>query len=98
MTNLEIAAGADARPLAQKIKRPPSYYIKNNFFVTISGMYWQPALQFVCSAIGADRVLFAIDSPFAPNKVAAQFMESVSIPEADKEKICHANVEKLLKL
>lgn len=98
LTNREIAAGADVRPLAEKIRKPPSYYMKNNFFMTISGMYWQPVLQLVCSAIGVDRVLFAIDSPFAPSKPAAQFIESVPIPEADKEKICHANIEKLLKL
>jgi len=98
LTNREIAEGADARPLAEKIKNPPSYYIKNNFFVTISGMFWQPALQFVCSAIGADRVLFAIDSPFESSKVAVQFIESVSIPDGDKEKICHLNTEQLFNL
>ena len=98
LTNREVEEGVDVRPLAEKIKKAQSYYIKNNFFVTISGMFWQPVLQFVCSVLGADRVLFAIDSPFESSQVAAQFMESVSIPEDDKEKIGHSNVEKLLKL
>lgn len=88
-----------ASALAYKnFQKNPSQYFKDNFYVTISGMYWQPVLQFVCSVLGADRVLFAADYPYESSKEAVQFIESMPISDGDKEKICHLNAEKLLAL
>jgi len=83
---------------ANKLKKLPSEYIKDNFFITTSGMFWQPPLICACSALGADRILFAVDYPMEPNKEAVQFMEEAPICDSDKEKICHLNTEKLLML
>ena len=49
-------------------------------------------------ALGADKILFAVDYPFESSKEAAQFIQSVPICDSDKEKICHLNAEKLLGL
>ena len=84
--------------LARKLKKAPSEYIKNNFFITTSGMLWLPALLCSYLALGADRILFAVDYPFGLGKETVQFIESAPICDSDKEKICHSNVEKLLKL
>ena len=66
--------------------------------MTTSGIFYQPPL--ICShlALGADRILFAVDYPLEKNKEAVQFIEEASICDADKEKICHLNAEKLLAL
>jgi len=85
-------------PIASKLEKKPSQYFKDNFYVTTSGMFWGLALQFVCLAIGADRVLFAVDYPAETNEVAVSFIDSAPISDNDKEKICHLNVEKLLRL
>jgi 5-carboxyvanillate decarboxylase len=82
----------------KKLHKNPSQYFKDNFYVTTSGMYWQPALQFVCSALGADRIMFATDYPYESSSEAVQFIESMPMSDVDKKKICHLNAEKLLRL
>lgn len=89
-------AGKDAP--GNRLQKKPSEYFKENFYVTTSGMLWPPVLQFVISALGADRILFATDYPPESALEAAQFIESVPISESDREKICHLNAEKLLRL
>ena len=80
------------------LKKNPSQYFKDNFYVTTSGMFWSPVLEFVCSVLGAEKVLFAIDYPYESSKAAVDFMDTSSISDTDKEKICHLNAERLLKL
>jgi len=85
-------------PEANKLKKLPSQYIKDNFFVTTSGMFWQPPLICAYLALGADRILFAVDYPMQSNEEAVQFMELAPLCDGDKEKICHLNAEELLML
>jgi len=82
----------------ENFKKSPAQCFRDNFYVTLSGMYWEPVLQFCCSVLGSDRVMFATDYPYESSRQAAQFMESVRLNNADKEKICHLNAEKILKL
>jgi len=82
----------------KKIKKNPSDYIKENIFITTSGMFFIPALLCAYLALGADRILFAVDYPMESNKVAVEFMEKAPICDSDKEKIYHLNAEKLLGL
>lgn len=80
------------------IGRKPSHYIKNNFVVSFSGMFFLPAFLCVYLALGADNIVFASDYPFEDSKEAVQFIERAPICDSDKHKICHANAEKLFKL
>ncbi|MFH1652139.1 MAG: amidohydrolase family protein [Chloroflexota bacterium] len=83
---------------AVKLKKSPSEYLRDNFYVTTSGMCWYPALLCAILALGADRILFAADYPHESGKEAADFMMAAPISAADKEKIMHATAEKLFKL
>jgi 5-carboxyvanillate decarboxylase len=78
--------------------RIPSEYFQDNFYITTSGNFWFPPLQESMLAIGAEKILFAVDYPFESNLEGVQFMETVPISQADKENICYRNAEKLLKL
>lgn len=80
------------------LKKKPSDYFRENFYVTTSGMYWHPVLEFVNSVLGPDRILFAADYPPESSLEAAQFINSASLNSNDREKICHLNAERLLKL
>jgi predicted TIM-barrel fold metal-dependent hydrolase len=81
-----------------KIKKLPSDYIRNNFMISTSGMFTLPAFMCALLAVGADRILFAVDYPYEKCEEAVRFIENAPISERDKEKICHLNVEKLLQL
>src|SRR5205085_6219022 len=58
---------AGARPLQHK----PSDYLRQNVWVTTSGMQWAPAIRFAQQVLGVDRVLYAMDYPyqFVPEEV-----------------------------
>ena len=83
---------------AINLKKKPSQYFKEHFYVTTSGMFWHPPLQLCCSALGADRVLFAVDYPMESIKEAVKAVETLPVSEDEKEKIFHLNAEKLLRL
>jgi 2,3-dihydroxybenzoate decarboxylase len=93
-----IVVGREESAFGMLAKKKPSQYIKDNFYVTTSGMFWHPALQCCYSALGADRILFAVDHPYESDKEAVEFMDKASICDIDKEKIYHLNAEKLLGL
>jgi predicted TIM-barrel fold metal-dependent hydrolase len=61
-------------------------------------MFWEPPLLCCQKALGAEKILFAVDYPLESNEVAVKFMEDVPISESDKEKICHLNAEALFGL
>ncbi len=87
-----------ADPSGTKCQKEPSQYFKNNFYVSISGMFWQPAMLCAQMAVGVDRILFAVDYPYELNNEAVNFMESLPLSNDDKEKIYHLNAERLLGL
>ena len=80
------------------LKKKPSQYFLENFYVTTSGMSWHPVLQFILSVVGANRILFACDYPPESALEAAQFIDLMPMSIEDKEKICHLNAEKLLRI
>ena len=94
---LDFAWMRDVMPRPD-IKMKPSEYLKRNFTITTSGMFFQPAL--ICSylALGADNIAFAVDYPPENNNLAVEFINAAPICDSDKEKICHANAEALFKL
>ncbi len=85
-------------PGGKRLKKKPSDYIRDNFFITTSGMCWYPALLCSSLALGADKILFACDYPMESSQEAASFMASAPIAEADKEKLFHSNAERLFGL
>jgi predicted TIM-barrel fold metal-dependent hydrolase len=97
-TNVEKETGADAAPLTKRLKKLPSQYFKDNFYVTTSGMLWYPAFLCTQMSLGMDRIMFAADYPFEPGKEAVEFMKNLPISSADKEKLFHSNAASLMQL
>jgi 5-carboxyvanillate decarboxylase len=46
------------------LKKRPSDYLRENVYVTSSGMAWAPAITFCQQVLGVDRVLYAMDYPY----------------------------------
>jgi len=89
---------ADTDPRMKKLLKKPGDYIRNNFWVTTSGMFSQPSLLCAHAALGPDRVLFAVDYPYESNQEGMRFLRDLPLSEGDKAKISHLNAEKLLRL
>ncbi len=80
------------------IKKAPSEYLRNNFYVNNSGVYSIPALLNVLLELGADHMMFAADYPYENSDEAAHFIENLPISNPDKEKVLHSVAEKLFKI
>jgi 2,3-dihydroxybenzoate decarboxylase len=80
------------------LQRRPLEYLLENLLVTTSGNWFEPA--FVCTllALGADRILFAIDWPYEANTTGMAFLRKLAISDADKHKIAHGNAERILRM
>jgi 2,3-dihydroxybenzoate decarboxylase len=85
---------AGARPLKQK----PSDYLRQNVWVTTSGMQWAPAILFCQQVLGVERVLYAMDYPyqFVPEEV--KVTDELAIGEAERTLLYQTNAERLFKL
>jgi 2,3-dihydroxybenzoate decarboxylase len=81
-----------------RLGKRPSEYFKENFWISTSGMFYNPALLCAQMGVGSDRILFAVDYPYEANKEAVDFINSAPVSAEDKEKIFHLNAEKLFKL
>jgi len=62
MHRATIASGR--YPFMKTLARKPSDYLRENVYVTTSGMPWEPAILFCRSVLGADRVMYAMDYPY----------------------------------
>ncbi len=82
----------------RKLQRKPSEYIKENLYVTTSGMAWEPPILYTQSVLGMDRVMYAMDYPyqFVPEEVAVT--DNLPISDEDKTKLYRTNAEKVFAL
>ena len=80
------------------LKRKPSDYIRENLYITNSGVAWEPSVTFCQKVLGVDRVLYAMDYPyqFVPEEVT--IADNFAMSDADKKKFFQTNAEKLFKL
>ncbi|HEY0754913.1 MAG TPA: amidohydrolase family protein [Ktedonobacteraceae bacterium] len=83
---------------ARRAGELPSHYIRNNFLVTTSGIFYDPALLCAVSALGAERVLFSVDFPYEQNKVGADWLDAAPLSEEERQKIAALNAEHWLHL
>jgi 2,3-dihydroxybenzoate decarboxylase len=83
---------------AKKLERRPSDYMRDNIYITTSGMAWEPAIKFAQQTLGVEHVLYAMDYPYQadPNEVLA--MDAMDMSDADKKKFFQGNAERLFDL
>jgi 2,3-dihydroxybenzoate decarboxylase len=79
-------------------RKLPSEYLRENIYVTTSGMPWAPAIVFTQQVLGVDRVLYAMDYPyqFVAEEVTAT--DNVPISTTDKKKLFQTNAERVFAL
>src|SRR5688572_24450479 len=85
-------------PGASELRRKISDYLKENVWVTTSGMQWAPAILFCQQVLGVDRVLYAMDYPYQFVAEEVKVTDELPIGEADRKKLYQLNAEKVFKL
>jgi 5-carboxyvanillate decarboxylase len=83
---------------AKPLRRKPSDYLKQNVWVTTSGMQWAPAILFCQQVLGVDRVMYAMDYPyqFVPEEV--KVTDELPISREDRRKLYQLNAERVFRL
>jgi predicted TIM-barrel fold metal-dependent hydrolase len=85
-------------PNVTGLDRLPSEYILANVHITTSGLFSVPPLLCTLMVFGADRVLFSVDWPYAPNDAGRRLLDTAPLSPADLERLAHGNAERLLGL
>ena len=91
--------GYEVRPEGKlNISKPPSHYVSLLYFDTIT--HFPPALEYLISSVGADKVVMATDYPYDMGDATpvATVKSLKNVPDDDKEKILGGNVIRLFKI
>src|ERR1700722_2699584 len=80
------------------LRRPIADYIRQNLYVTPSGMWSQPYLQRTLELVGPERILFSTDYPYQyrPGGPGRSFIEEAALSPEQKELFAHGNWERLI--
>jgi predicted TIM-barrel fold metal-dependent hydrolase len=94
----------DYAALRKSLKKRSFDYFKNDFFADTALFGAKPATECGLKFYGADKLLFASDSPFDPEggsmyiRETMEIINSLEISNEDREKIYYKNALKLMKL
>ncbi len=71
---------------------------REHFWITTSGNFSTPALLCSIMELGVERIMFSVDWPYVDNVPGTEWMKTVPLCTADKDKILHGNARRLLKM
>lgn len=78
-----------------ELKRIPSQVIQENIYVTTSGRFSKPLLDYVIQIMGEDRILLATDYPYENLIQSMNFIQQCDLSEDMIDKICYKNAHKM---
>lgn len=80
---------------------PPSHFaevFRRNFWITTSGFFSDAALRCCLDQVAHDRILFAVDYPYASSKDGVDWLSGMDLDPALKARIFSGNARGLLGL
>lgn len=80
------------------LKRLPGDYIRENIWVTTSGMNYWPQLEMTLKILGSGRVLYATDYPFEDQAEAVALVEEMPLDARQKKALFEDNAAKVFDL
>jgi len=80
------------------MKQSVYYYMRQNVFVTTSGVFDQAAFACALKEIGINNLMFSVDDPFGDNFEALEFLAGTVLTSGEKAKLASGNAERILKL
>ncbi len=91
----------DLTLVLKRLKKRPLDYFKHDFYADTATFTAEPAMHAGLAFFDIDKIVFASDCPFDPEKgtmytrETLRILESIDMPKADKEKIWHGNLERI---
>ena len=91
----------DLGAVLRSLKKRPLDYFKHDFYADTAAFGGEPATHAGLAFYDLDKIIFASDCPFDPEKgtmytrETLRILEAVDMPKADKEKIWHGNLERI---
>lgn len=79
-----------------QLKKKPSEYFLENFYVDTSGVGSEPSLMCAYESLHHERIIFASDYPFGSVERELELVRNSRIPELEQRKIFGQNGAKLL--
>ncbi len=84
-------------PAAQtQLPRSISQTLRDQVYITTSGIFTRPPLEAALATFGLDNILFSVDYPYAPNAVGRKFLADLQLPPADIAKLAYGNADRVL--
>ena len=79
-------------------KRTISQTLKDQVYITTSGIFTKPPFNIALETFGIERIMFSVDYPFAKNQQGINFLKQIELNDSDMAKLCYENARQLLKL
>jgi 2,3-dihydroxybenzoate decarboxylase len=76
----------------------PSDYLRQNVYLTTSGVCADAPLRCAIDAFGLDHVLFSVDYPFENTGTACRWIEQANISGTERAAVAYGNAASLLRL
>ncbi len=89
---------SDRYKTVRALKKKPSDYLRENFYITNSGMAWEPAIKFTQETLSVDRVLYAMDYPYQFSADEVVSLDGMKMSLENKKLFFQSNAEKIFKL
>ncbi len=85
-------------PFLKQLRRTPGEYLRENVYVTNSGVAWAPAIMLCHQVMGPEHTLYAMDYPyqFVPEEVKAS--DELPMNALDKKRYFQTNAERLFRI
>jgi predicted TIM-barrel fold metal-dependent hydrolase len=93
--NKGIAHNAQFIKTRPKLNKLPSEIIQDNVYMTTSGRFSKPTLDFTLQILGEDKIMFASDYPYENLMDSVEFIEQCQYSKKTLEKIFFKNADLL---
>ncbi|TDH59297.1 amidohydrolase [Dankookia rubra] len=80
------------------LQRPIGQAIREQVWITTSGIFTAPPFLAALQTFGIDRIMFSVDYPYAANAKGRAFLDRIPLAPADMEKLTWRNAAALLRL
>jgi len=95
---LDYMYDLQSRRLRREVNRKPSDYVRQNIWITTSGMNDADALRFCLAKLGPERILWAVDYPYQETAEAVSFLDEMDLAAPAKAAIFGGNAERLFRI